>query len=101
MGVSPRHSTSAIQLSGVTGLTLPGAYQYPDPFAQLRINNTSPFASGADNLVIPVADLSLATLFGWHGDGTLPAVGLGAAFITNAGRLDEAYSDNIASDNAE
>ncbi len=101
MGVSPRYSTGMTQLTGVAGLTLTGSFQYPDPYAQLRNNNTSPYASNADNLVTPFADLSTATLFSWHGDGTNPAVGLGAAFLTASGQVDEAYADNIASDNPE
>lgn len=101
MGVSPRYSTGMTQLTGVAGLSLAGTYQYPDPYAQLRNSNASPYASNADNLITPVADMSTATLFSWHGDGTSPAVGLGAAFLTASGKLDEAYGDNIVSDNPE
>lgn len=101
MGVSPRYSTGATELTGVTGLTLPGRYQFPDPYAQLKNGLAAPYTSNADSLVMPLATLSEATLFSWHGDSTDPAIGLGAAFLTGSDELDGAFGDNIASDDPE
>ena len=104
MGISPRTSTGITQLAQPPFATLPGAFQYPDPYAQRRANTASPYTSGADNQAIRFADLTEATLFGWHGYNTgthLPAVGLGAALFTARGNLDPAFGDNIASDNPQ
>lgn len=102
IGISPRTSTAAIQLTGVPSATLSGSFQYPDPYLQLRNGSSAPYQSQSANLFVPWADLSNATLAGWHGSGGAnAAVGLGAGILLPNGSLDPAFGDNIASDDPE